>query len=378
MNYLKLDQILDVYQKSVERNLLQRRDVLMSGFPKSFTFSLAIQHDPAGQLLYDLNEMNSVEEIAGGIVPIEHWLRNASFLLAAYPEDQSFFRALADEVASKHASASPPKAKDVLKAEIATINEEVIFVNDMVPFGFLAGARRTGASVGRMIVPRFEGGVPTMYPLSAEQMRYYGTGWLIGSRHIITNHHVINARGEGENDASSSDFEMQAKNTTVQFDYDFADAAGDSKIVSKLVLANKDLDFAILELADDPKRDPLELYGKKLVIPNNSYVPVNVIQHPGGAPKQMGIRNNLIAKLVDNDLAYFTDTKGGSSGSPVCNDFWQVVALHRACTAALGNFKYQGKETAIVNIGTRIDRIIAFLQDLHPEVWQALGAKLSM
>ncbi len=62
--------------------------------------------------------------------------------------------------------------------------------------------------------------------------------------------------------------------------------------------------------------------------------PVYVIQHPRGQPKQVVVRNNL---LVDRDegaetpyLTYEADTDQGSSGSPVFNRQWEVVALHHA------------------------------------------------
>ncbi|MER3477440.1 MAG: hypothetical protein C4287_14275, partial [Leptolyngbya sp. ERB_1_2] len=58
---------------------------------------------------------------------------------------------------------------------------------------------------------------------------------------------------------------------------------------------------------------------------------VTVIQHPGGQPKQIAIRENKVLKigddqdaLQDNFLWYASDTAPGSSGSPVLNDNWQV------------------------------------------------------
>ena len=98
-------------------------------------------------------------------------------------------------------------------------------------------------------------------------------------------------------------------------------------------------------------------------LPSGDVVPLNIIQHPGGAPKQIGMRNNLAASINENNLAYFTDTEGGSSGAPVCNDKWQVVALHKAATRTFGENEFQGKKTRWVNVGTRIDRIISDLED---------------
>ena len=60
---------------------------------------------------------------------------------------------------------------------------------------------------------------------------------------------------------------------------------------------------------------------------------VTIIQHPGGEPKQIALRENFVLALpdaADRYLYYQTDTTPGSSGSPVFNDDWEVVALHHS------------------------------------------------
>ena len=62
---------------------------------------------------------------------------------------------------------------------------------------------------------------------------------------------------------------------------------------------------------------------------------INIIQHPAGRPKEIAFRNNRLVKLVDDDvMTYSTDTDRGSSGSPVLNDQWELVGLHRASVEA--------------------------------------------
>jgi endonuclease G, mitochondrial len=263
---------------------------------------------------------------------------------------------------------------DTRSTVLADIPERIIFVNDMVPFGFAAGAARCGQSVARLIVPRFDNGQPRTQPFTDQQIQYFGTGWLLGGRHIITNHHVVNARDPGEADASLDDFALQGENTTVQFDYNQRNAAGDPRTVQSVAAANKKLDYAILELESPTGREPLTVLEKEFDLPSQSYVPVNLIQHPGGNPKTLGIRNNLVATVKDINIAYFTDTEPGSSGSPVCTDNWQVIALHKASSASFGEFEFQGKKTAWVNIGTCIHHILKDLREHHTELWNAIGA----
>jgi V8-like Glu-specific endopeptidase len=57
---------------------------------------------------------------------------------------------------------------------------------------------------------------------------------------------------------------------------------------------------------------------------------VNIIQHQGGMPKQISIQNNFLEYVDEKLLQYLTSTLPGSSGSPVFDDNWRVVALHRS------------------------------------------------
>ena len=57
---------------------------------------------------------------------------------------------------------------------------------------------------------------------------------------------------------------------------------------------------------------------------------VTIIQHPRGGPKQICLTENKVVNIFNGRLQYTTDTMPGSSGSPVFNDRWQVVAIHHA------------------------------------------------
>ncbi|MFN9660527.1 MAG: lipase family protein, partial [Cyanobacteriota bacterium] len=71
---------------------------------------------------------------------------------------------------------------------------------------------------------------------------------------------------------------------------------------------------------------PLIEYTGKLLVGET----VNIIQHPNCEPKQMAIRHNQVVDALELFLHYQTDTDPGSSGAPVFNDQWEVVALHHS------------------------------------------------
>ena len=87
--------------------------------------------------------------------------------------------------------------------------------------------------------------------------------------------------------------------------------------------------------------------------------------------KKYAIRNNLVSAILPRDIRYFTDTRSGSSGAPVLDDTWQVVALHRGSTLAQG-VKFQGRSTAWVNVGTPIHAILEDLRKRCPKVYTEL------
>ena len=55
---------------------------------------------------------------------------------------------------------------------------------------------------------------------------------------------------------------------------------------------------------------------------------VNIIQHPKGRYKEIVFRDNQVRAVEPPLVQYITDTDYGSSGSPVLDDWFNVVALH--------------------------------------------------
>ncbi|TDH28695.1 serine protease [Segetibacter sp. 3557_3] len=57
---------------------------------------------------------------------------------------------------------------------------------------------------------------------------------------------------------------------------------------------------------------------------------VYVIGHPYGGTLQLSFQDNILLDCEDPRLHYRTPTEGGSSGSPVFNQQWELIGLHHA------------------------------------------------
>jgi endonuclease I/V8-like Glu-specific endopeptidase len=195
--------------------------------------------------------------------------------------------------------------------------ERVLGRNDLIDVMFLQRGALAARSVGRISVrgPRGSG---------------YGTGFLVSPRLLMTNHHVL---GDAEEAAASF----------VEFDFQ---AGLDGQLLSSKVFAfdpdafflsspAEQLDFTLVAV------HPLGTHGEELgafgfleLIEQDGKVVlgefVDVIQHPNGEPKQLALRENQIVDRLELFLHYETDTAPGSSGSPVFNDQWELVALHHS------------------------------------------------
>jgi V8-like Glu-specific endopeptidase len=104
---------------------------------------------------------------------------------------------------------------------------------------------------------------------------------------------------------------------------------------------------------------------------------LNVIHHPNGDRKRISIRENRMVAEDDIWLRYASDTRPGSSGAPVFNDQWEMVALHHGSVArhdaagrrlttsgqAVGEGDNGSPVDYVGNEGVRVSRIIRRLTE---------------
>jgi endonuclease G, mitochondrial len=102
---------------------------------------------------------------------------------------------------------------------------------------------------------------------------------------------------------------------------------------------------------------------------------VNVLQHPLGEPMRLGFRNNFVVTGSAERLSYLTDTAGGSSGSPICDDLWFVAGLHRGWATIKGDpVSVWGKEIRQENYATPIALILADIAAKDPALRAEIDA----
>jgi endonuclease G, mitochondrial len=208
-----------------------------------------------------------------------------------------------------------------------------------------------------------------------------GSGFMISPDLFITNQHVIRdeaaARTTQITFSRETDDAGRPEPTTV-FSLDPDRFARFSKaeeldyaiiaVGAKMSGAQSLAEFGYCVLSDHPDKHVLGMN-------------VNIIQHPNAFPKMITVRNNLLTARTDRTLLYETDTLKGSSGSPVMNDAWEVVALHHYGEPFLEKTDDQGRSIPInVNEGVRISAIYrdleAKLRQLSPAQQALLRATL--
>lgn len=348
------------YDKPTQRRLLDGVNRQFRGFLPFVSF------DSRTQFGSDLETMNRFERLIDGSVPLTQFLRNLVRRLNGMPQRELFEAALRKVSGESETTTPVVVTEDVPEVDFEEITKDEL--DDFLEISFLQIGVLRLPSVAKLLVPRFDNGKQLMLPGSTNPVYGAGTGWLIASDLILTNYHVLRNRPQAQTtQPSDADLLSQALGTKAHFFFD-ADTAEGLKIDVKELIAyqsDKSKDFALLRLAKKPNVDVLPLYTEKFVLPEPVKTPkgtvtkalaVNIIQHPDGGRKRLALRNNLVYKADYPKLHYFTDTLGGSSGSPVFDDAWRVVALHRAAVQTKAEF--QGKILGYVNEGIQLHAIL--------------------
>ncbi len=160
-----------------------------------------------------------------------------------------------------------------------------------------------------------------------EESQFKGTGFMVSNSLLLTNNHVLcNPK--------------VASACQIEFNYEL-DAKQKPKPVTRFALCpsnffltnpERNLDFTLTSVGEC-------IYGNA-ELNSFGYCPLtahvepsvgecaNIIQHPKGEYKQIVLRESRILAATKTMLYYAAGTNTGSSGSPVFNDDFEVIALH--------------------------------------------------
>jgi endonuclease G len=173
----------------------------------------------------------------------------------------------------------------------------------------------------------------------------FGTGFMVSSRLLLTNNHVLRS----ERDALYSE---------VEFDYQYDRYGRLLPVVvyglepETFFVTSVELDFTLVAVRE------LSLNGIELR--RYGWIPLigaqgkallgdalNIIQHPKGEAKQIVLRSNQLVDLLDDFAHYVTSTDRGSSGSPVLSDQMEAVALHHSSVPKTEDGNYVAKDGSV-------------------------------
>ncbi len=226
---------------------------------------------------------------------------------------------LFDQISRAEVEKDSSSISSMLQKSDQLIREGIVGSDDMVSSNFLHRGSQVANCVGRIVQRE------TREPLA--------TGFMVSPNLLMTNNHVLP-------DA------MEAERCAVQFDY-LVYHSGKPIEINEFRLqperffmtGGEDFDYTLVAVESmNSKGQDLTSFGQISLIEDTGKATkgerLNIIHHPQGKPQQATFRKNL---MITHDeslirIFYMTDTQSGSSGSPMLNDQWELVALHYAST----------------------------------------------
>ena len=308
-----------------------------------------------------------------------------------------------------------PRLTDAEGAEVDALERIINPANNLLPVAFLAEGVERQKAVARIALKRAHRGLPAGSG--------WGTGWLVADDLLMTNNHVLptaafaktvraefNYQNKIDGSPENPDwYDLDPDSffvTNEELDYTLVRVKCRSVFIPRLPLrlvtgANGE---ALFEFADEPVAvgvngftppfggDPdipaaninpgsftipngLQFFPPLCVKPGSRWghlqlptgrvllrtgTHVNIIQHPQGRRKEIAVQQNRIDRIFGDVVRYTTDTEPGSSGSPVFNNAWDLLAIHHAG----GDRQPDG--TWINNEGIRMDRVVSDLRRQIP------------
>ncbi|WP_257386662.1 DNA/RNA non-specific endonuclease [Tahibacter caeni] len=246
--------------------------------------------------------------------------------------------------------------------------ERIIAGNELQDVNYLARGERAARAVARVAIRAASG-----------RLEGWGTGFLIAPGVLLTNNHVLPDARQAQRSEAHFGYELDVDGNPQSFETFALEP-------ERLFRTSEQLDFTVVAVRAKAENGPsaLSSYGCLPLVAALGKVSegewLTIVQHPRGERKQLCIRENQLIKRDTDVLWYSTDTLGGSSGSPVFNNDWFVVALHHSGVPEERDGRIQtisgrdfdpsrDKEEDIrwiANEGIRVSRIVDSLKSSDP------------
>lgn len=259
------------------------------------------------------------------------------FALREYPKNELL--RLAKDRGSIPAVRGADIRSDVLwrgPATSASLEQLMGSESTLVDVSFLEIGAQQARAVARVVLPT----------------RATGSGFLIKGGLFITNHHVLHDASEAKLAVPEFNFQKTTAGLDASVDrYRFAP--------DTFFRTSEEDDWTAVAVDGNPAErwGCIELAEIEIAAGHR----VNIIQHPGGGPKQVSFFHNAVVFVGSGRVQYLTDTLPGSSGSPVFDKQWRVVAVHHSG----GWMSEPGAETHQIyyrNEGIHINTVIRALR----------------
>lgn len=182
-----------------------------------------------------------------------------------------------------------------------------------------------------------------------------GSGFVVNGGYLMTNNHVIPSVDVASVSTLQFDYELNSNGNLKPYKEFSLDAGGKFSFFT-----SAENDWTVVKIKDFDKAS-LKMFGyiplRPIAIEKNDFV--NIIQHPGGEHKQIALYHNQVTNVSNSRIQYLTDTLPGSSGSPVFDSKWNLVALHHR-----GNRITKNGKDILFNQGININLISKELENL--------------
>lgn len=235
-------------------------------------------------------------------------------------------------------SSSPRAALSVVNWQPAVSLDDLEKImgteNTLLPIHFLEQALACSRSVAKIVLADGSS----------------GSGFVIQGNLLVTNSHVIQDS-------------VEAEGASVWFDFQKNLHGRDLPVIkvnlnpSSYFRTSKEDDLTVVELGEaaDGRWSELDVIETSVKERDR----VCIIQHPAGGQKHIGMYHNLVTYANDHIVQYLTDTLPGSSGSPVFDRNWKLVAIHHS-----GGWLRQPnvKEDLFRNEGISVTRLLHLLK----------------